>query len=514
MRSTAGLQLSIVIPVYNNWWLTERCLHALNELRERSVVAFETIVVDNASSDETPVEIARFPWVRYLRHEQNRNFGGACNDGAAMAGAPLVLFLNNDAYPIDDALAPLVRAFDRPGVAIASGALLYEDGVTQDAGMVVLPNAHWHHSYRNLPSSLPAVRESRDALAAGGAAMVVRTQWFRDLDGFDETFVNGFEDIDLSLRARRDGRIISYVGDAIFAHYEGASEGRFAREHENERRFYERWSNVMAGLPRVQRGEVGAIVMRAAKEDALLTAAREDLEDALRSFGHPVVNDRISPLQRLDKRFRHAAAVGWFTASNGTPSVTLARDADFATLRVSGAVDLAVPWLPCASASRIEGCVLRRSTQPSCETVAVCGDADDAIRGDNVTRVTPEMLLGRGDPIDVACVVHIGLTDDAGFGNVLLAQAGIPVVALDRPELRAIFSEDVALFANADNIETAVQRFVKDVSLREKYGQRVAADASRRFSPRRTAIRVVDLLCAARFGLERPGKARSDSPLR
>ena len=76
-------------------------------------------------------------------------------------GAPLVLVLNNDAYPIDDALAPLVAAFDRPGVVIASGALRYEDDVTQDAGMVVLPNAHWHHSYRNLPSWLPAVRGTR-----------------------------------------------------------------------------------------------------------------------------------------------------------------------------------------------------------------------------------------------------------------------------------------------------------------------------------------------------------------
>jgi glycosyltransferase involved in cell wall biosynthesis len=60
-------ELSVVIPVYNNWWLTARCLRELDRLRGPSL-SFETIVVDNASSDETPDAIAAFPWVRYLRH--------------------------------------------------------------------------------------------------------------------------------------------------------------------------------------------------------------------------------------------------------------------------------------------------------------------------------------------------------------------------------------------------------------------------------------------------------------
>ena len=514
MTFSAEPQLSVVIPVYNNWWLTERCLRALGELHERSAVAFETIVVDNASTDETPNAMERFPWVRYLRHEQNRNFAGACNDGAAMARAPLVLFLNNDAYPIGDALAPLVRAFDRSEIAIATGALLYEDGVTQDAGMVVLQNAHWHHSFRNLPSSLPEVRESRDALAAGGAAMVVRAQWFRGAGGFDETFVNGFEDVDLCLRARAQGLVMRYVADAPFAHYEGASEGRFAREHENERRFYDRWVSTMAELPRTQRGEVGAIVTHAGQDDALSTAAREDLEEALRSFGHPVVRNRIAPMQRFDRRFRRAAALGWFGAAAQLPSVTLSRTKPFPELRVSGAVELTVPWLPCASATRIERCALRRSSQARCENVAVCGSAGDILSGDGVVHVTPAMLLGEADPLGVACVVHAGFTDDAAFGNVLLAQAGIPAVVVDTPELRSIFAGDVAAFTDIAGIADAVQRFVEDAAQRERYGKRLAADAARRFSPRRTAIRVVDLLCAARFGLERPGNALRNSPLR
>ncbi|MBV8343703.1 MAG: glycosyltransferase family 2 protein, partial [Candidatus Eremiobacteraeota bacterium] len=283
--------LSVVIPVYDNWWLTARCLRALEALRLRCAFEFETIVVDNASTDETPHAIGAFPWVRYLRHDENLNFAGACNAGARAALAPLTLLLNNDAYPLGDALTPLLAAFERDDVAIAGGALFSADAITQAAGLVLLRNAHWHYYCRNLPAELAAARASREALAVSGAAMAVRTEWFLGAGGFDESFVNGFEDVDLCLRAREQGRAIAYVADARFAHYEAASAGRFARETENELRFYARWAKRFAPLPRTARGEVGAIALRHRRcGDPLLAAALADLAEALRAFGHPVVH--------------------------------------------------------------------------------------------------------------------------------------------------------------------------------------------------------------------------------
>ena len=114
--------------------------------------------------------------------------------------------------------------------------------------------------------------------------------------------------------------------------------------------------------------------------------------------------------------------------------------------------------------------------------------------------------------VDVACIVHGGWTDAAAFGNVLLAQAGIPAVALDSPEVRAIVAADTALFAEVGRLREAIAHFTGDVESRRRYGRAIAADSRRRFSPRRSAIRVVDLLCAARFGLERPARARRDAP--
>jgi len=511
--------LSVVIPVYDNWWLTARCLRRLRLLRESGAPPFETIVVDNGSTDETPAAIVAFPEVRYIRHDVNRNFAGACNAGAAAAAAPLTLLLNNDAYPLGDAFTPLVAAFERPEVAIAGGALFFEDGVTQAAGLVVLSNAHWHYSYRNLPAGLDGVTRSRDALGVSGAAMAVRTDWFLENGGFDESFVNGFEDVDLCLRARLQDRTIAYVAPARFAHYEAASAGRFDREAENERQFYAGWSAAMASVPRIARGELGAIAVRSsAGSNALLRAARSDLEDALRDFGHPLARGAVPPWRRYDRRFRNAATLGWYCDDIEAPGVTVTRSGDgVALIRTRGAVELEVPWLPGVAVERVRLAPLRASNNPSCRTIGVAGTIEptrgfdlDAL-GDRIVRLTPDRLLD-GPATELAGVVHLGLTDEAAFGNVLLAACGIPAVVLDTAPMRRLFADDVALVSDAGGIAQAVEQLRSDPVARAHYGRVVASDARRRFSPRRSAIRIVDLLVASRFGLERPAVARSNAP--
>lgn len=537
-------QLSIVIPVYNNWWMTARALRELDRLRGASTTAFETIVVDNASVDETQSSIREFPSVRYERMETNTNFAGACNAGTRLATAPLVLLLNNDAYPLGDALTPLVRAFDREDVAIAGGALLFEDGATQGAGFVVLPNAHWHYFCRNLPSTLDDVTQSRDAIGVSGAAMAVRTDWFLNGGGFDESYINGFEDVDLCMRAREERRAIRYVADARFAHYEGASAGRFDREAENERRFYGRWHGGLTSVPRTARGSIGAIsVYASATASKLSLAGLEDLESGLRSFGHPLHRGPIAAWRRLDRRFRESAALGWFSAEAPQPGVSIRRDGPGTFIDTGGAVRLRVPWLPCASAERVESLRLHVSASASCSTIAVAGfDAAAADRKQEIVAAItaavaciPELRLAvvgsdellqhfgdRAFPIDItapgahvdaACILQAGSTDESAFGNVLLAQSGLPNVVL-AGELQSLFAPDVASAIDPAGLSSSVERFVSDPLVRWRQGAVVAADAKRRFSPRRSAIRVVDLSCAARFGLERPAERQLDSPVR
>src|SRR6185295_1111521 len=91
---------SIVIPHYDRWDLLEPLLAALHTHPPR--VAFETIVVDDASNDGTAAGLAAWgPLVRVLRNPTRvHNFGVSCNRGAAAARGRVLVFLNNDTIPL------------------------------------------------------------------------------------------------------------------------------------------------------------------------------------------------------------------------------------------------------------------------------------------------------------------------------------------------------------------------------------------------------------------------------
>src|SRR5687768_2674870 len=82
--SSASIQTSIIIPVFNKAEFTFQCLRSL--LDQVDFEANEVIIVDNASTDETPELLSRFSAVAtVIRNEQNRGFVEACNQGAASA---------------------------------------------------------------------------------------------------------------------------------------------------------------------------------------------------------------------------------------------------------------------------------------------------------------------------------------------------------------------------------------------------------------------------------------------
>lgn len=96
-------KLSIVIPVFNKWNFTKSCLKDLLQLSSDH----EVIIIDNASTDETNVEMSKLgdEWFRtnpggcglaYVRNDTNTFHSKACNQGAKIARGENILFLNND----------------------------------------------------------------------------------------------------------------------------------------------------------------------------------------------------------------------------------------------------------------------------------------------------------------------------------------------------------------------------------------------------------------------------------
>ena len=242
---------SVIIPVFNNWRLTERCLETLFANTPADLLA-DVIVVDNGSDDGTGLGLRRFSGVTSIRFPENRGFAVACNAGASIARGNILFFLNNDAFAHPGAVAALAQALDDPHVGIAGARLLYGDGSLQHAGMVACVGQLLWHLHVHLDGDLPDAQIPRDYLSVTGAAMAVRDEVFRAAGGFDEGYRNGYEDVDLCMRAWEAGYRVRYEPRSTFTHLESATSGRFAGEADNNGRFFGRWGRALESVPRLE----------------------------------------------------------------------------------------------------------------------------------------------------------------------------------------------------------------------------------------------------------------------
>jgi GT2 family glycosyltransferase len=240
--ATPAPLVSIIIPAFNKWDYTFKCLMAV--AANTRDVPHEVIVVDNASSDETVHALPLLEGIRVQRNQQNLGFAKASNQGAAMARGKYLLFLNNDTEPRPGWLAAMVKLVEaEPQIAMVGSKLLFPDGTLQHAGVVFsyagpLPVTPFHLKYRHPADTSQELLSLR---AVTAACMLVRPEVFRAVGAFDEGFVNGYEDVDLCLKVWKTGAKIVYTPESVVVHHESISEGRFTCDAANVDRLNRLW---------------------------------------------------------------------------------------------------------------------------------------------------------------------------------------------------------------------------------------------------------------------------------
>jgi GT2 family glycosyltransferase len=146
-------------------------------------------------------------------------FAENCNGGASLAATDILIFLNDDTKPDqDDWIDRLLDPFQWPTVGIVGARLIYPNGALQHTG-VYLENDATGIVARNRTWDSP----SGPVDAVTGAVFAIRASIFRELNGFDTAFRNGYEDIDLCLRARQAGHTIWYQAECTVIHHEHQS---------------------------------------------------------------------------------------------------------------------------------------------------------------------------------------------------------------------------------------------------------------------------------------------------
>ncbi|HEX7569799.1 MAG TPA: glycosyltransferase [Verrucomicrobiae bacterium] len=344
------VSVSIVIPVLNNFEMTKQCLEAIE--RTGGLVSAEIIVVDNASTDGTPEFLREAKGkgrLNFIRNEANQGFARACNQGAALAHGGLLLFLNNDTMPVPGWLDALLTAAKRPHIGVAGAKLLYPNKTIQHAGIGWI-NGVPDHPHRHAQPLAPEVNTPRELDMVTGACLMIHRDLFLQLAGFDESYRNGVEDIDLCLRARAAGRKVVYEPKAVVYHLEGQSAGRFDHVNENLRLFFSRWGKSFDRQKNFVVPQLAKVIPASRSLFLEKNTANDNKSISVAWEGSFLDHGSLSHVNReLTGALKNLPGVGIQRVGNGTPAVpgfeNLAREIS-AVASADAAVTVRHAWPP------------------------------------------------------------------------------------------------------------------------------------------------------------------------
>jgi N-acetylglucosaminyl-diphospho-decaprenol L-rhamnosyltransferase len=236
-------ELSIIIVNWNGGDLLQRTVESV--VAAPPSVAYEVLVVDNASSDDSLARLrsgaaarALGEGLRVFESAENLGFGRANNLAFARTEAPLLLLLNPDTEVTPgsvDRLIETVRAGARVGAA--GPKLLNADGSIQ-VSVWRNPPATWEllltgfGLHKLMPRRVRGglflaehfdYARPREVGMLSGAAMLVRREVVEEVGGFDERFHMYGEDNEWCLRIKRAGWRLLFEPEAVVMHHGGAS---------------------------------------------------------------------------------------------------------------------------------------------------------------------------------------------------------------------------------------------------------------------------------------------------
>jgi GT2 family glycosyltransferase len=225
-RTVQRPSVSIVIPTSRGGADLRSCLDSIAIQR---YPALETIVVDNASGDES-IELLlpqQFPSLRVLRNEENLGFVGACNQGIEESTGELILLLNDDTALEPSALDALVDTLVgrvRWGACQAKLLLMDDPRRLDTAGSFLTATGFLVHRGAYEPAE--RFTTSDEIFAAKGAALLLRRSALDETGAFDPRFFAYFEETDLCWRLWLAGWKVGFAADARVLHRLGTTASK------------------------------------------------------------------------------------------------------------------------------------------------------------------------------------------------------------------------------------------------------------------------------------------------
>lgn len=218
-NSTPYIELSVIIVNYNSGHFAADCIQSV--LSQRGV-AFEIIVIDNASQDNSVALLSnRFAQqIQLIQSEKNLGFAKANNLAAARALGECLLLLNPDTILHDlTTLRVMVDTLlSNPRYGLLAPLINEPRKDKQVLPRYSYPSVHnlrYTQTFNQLPGKIAWVL---------GACMLLKRDVFNQIKGFDPDYFLYGEDTDICLKLRLANYEIGYCDQVVIEHVGGASE--------------------------------------------------------------------------------------------------------------------------------------------------------------------------------------------------------------------------------------------------------------------------------------------------
>jgi O-antigen biosynthesis protein len=214
--------------------------------------AYELIVVDNASTDKSIdflEDLSDELHLKIIKNTENESFSKATNHAAKIAEGEYLLLLNNDIEPTYGWLNQMMQtALESDDTGAVGAKLVYPDCSKshhnktnsfkiQHTGVAFKEESGFIKPYNIGKAELFGEDEPDEFRAAVTAAtLLVSKDKYWEVNGMDEKYIYGYEDVDFCLKLLKKGYKNIYCPKALLFHYEfGTQEKNKNKEIKNRR---------------------------------------------------------------------------------------------------------------------------------------------------------------------------------------------------------------------------------------------------------------------------------------
>jgi len=251
LPETSEPVISIILLFHNRAEMSLQCLESLAE--GAGNVPFEVVIVDNASTDETPALLDHIQNAKIIRNTTNTGFGGGCNQAVDLAAGKYLLFLNNDTRLLPNSIQILVDTLESStDIGAVGGKLIFPDGRLQEAGSIIWQDGTCLGYGRYDDPFTPEFSYVRDVDFCSGALLLTPRELFLSLGKFDPRYAPAYyEDADYCLQLWMSGYRVVFQPFATAIHYEFGSSGTdraLALQTQHRQIFVQKWGGHLTSF--------------------------------------------------------------------------------------------------------------------------------------------------------------------------------------------------------------------------------------------------------------------------